>query len=207
MNKKCKYCKKSYQGQGRMYCSRSCSALDRPVSYYGFKHWNWHGGQVKKVCRNCGKDFFVDPYRKDVAVICSNKCRVPPLERRKRISETLLKLYKTEKGKRLKKKLSNFRLNQQHNVSIFKKGELHPNFKGKKSTRFIENYQEIHRWIRKTFGNESICENKNCKNANPKRFVWALIHGKKYEMKRENFWRLCNKCHYKYDYGFRDDNN
>lgn len=70
-------------------------------------------------------------------------------------------------------------------------------------------YVGIHQWLRKEFGKADRCENSECVYPKrnwygkimkfPKRFEWALIHGKDYKRRRENFWRLCSSCHIKYD--------
>lgn len=58
----------------------------------------------------------------------------------------------------------------------------------------------LHRKLRVNLGKAYKCENKECKYESPKRFEWALIKGKKYEVKKENFMMLCPSCHRKYDY-------
>ncbi len=82
---------------------------------------------------------------------------------------------------------------------------------GKKHPLWKEDvgYGAVHMWIRRTFGKANVCENPKCvyprKNKSrevtkyPKRFEWALIHGQKYEKKRENFISLCKSCHASYD--------
>lgn len=57
----------------------------------------------------------------------------------------------------------------------------------------------LHSWLRTNFGKASKCENRKCNNIHPYRYEWALLKGKKYERKRENFWMLCRKCHMYYD--------
>ncbi len=58
------------------------------------------------------------------------------------------------------------------------------------------NYQTIHTWLQVNF------EKKECENCRvtDKKLDWALVTGKKYERKRENFKVLCRSCHLKYDY-------
>ena len=83
-------------------------------------------------------------------------------------------------------------------------GENHYNWKGKLASYFAK-----HIWLKTHFGKASKCENPNCvyprKNAagsilkKPKRYDWALIRGREYEHKRENFIQLCPSCHKKYD--------
>lgn len=65
-------------------------------------------------------------------------------------------------------------------------------------------YKDVHDWIRKNYGKADHCENPNCKGIDKKgnkikTFQWALIHGKTYDFKRENFKQLCASCHCKYD--------
>lgn len=61
-------------------------------------------------------------------------------------------------------------------------------------------YRKLHHWLINNFGYANKCEKENCRHNNPKRFEWALIHGKTYEYKRENFMMLCPSCHRLYDY-------
>lgn len=58
----------------------------------------------------------------------------------------------------------------------------------------------VHRWLKRSFGKASRCENIECQTSYSKRFEWALIHGKDYDKERENFIQLCCSCHRKYDY-------
>jgi len=59
-------------------------------------------------------------------------------------------------------------------------------------------YGYIHCWLRKNYGYPPVCENFYCqKRSNT--YEWSLLHGKDYEKKRENFWRLCKVCHSSYD--------
>jgi len=60
-------------------------------------------------------------------------------------------------------------------------------------------YACIHIWIKKNYGKANHCENPNCPHKNPIRFEWALIHGKEYDRKIENFIQLCKSCHLNYD--------
>lgn len=60
-------------------------------------------------------------------------------------------------------------------------------------------YIALHHWLRVQYGNADKCESQTC-SGKSKKFEYALIHGKEYEAKRENFWQLCCSCHKKYDY-------
>lgn len=61
-------------------------------------------------------------------------------------------------------------------------------------------YQGLHDWLRRIYGKLLFCE--ICKRDDRKRYDWSNKTGK-YERKIENWWRLCRKCHIKYD----KDNN
>lgn len=63
----------------------------------------------------------------------------------------------------------------------------------------VKNYQKVHSWIRYNYGKANRCENKECKVPSAKRFEWALITGKRYAKKIENFMPLCPSCHRNYD--------
>lgn len=66
-------------------------------------------------------------------------------------------------------------------------------------------YFGLHTWIQRKYGKANHCENKEnnildfecSKKSN--RYDWALIKGKRYERKQENFIMLCHSCHLKYD--------
>ena len=62
-------------------------------------------------------------------------------------------------------------------------------------------YQEIHRWLRKNYGNANKCESAFCGDA-CKIYEWALLKHKKYDKNRENFVQLCKRCHCNYDNKF-----
>ena len=59
-------------------------------------------------------------------------------------------------------------------------------------------YRTIHSWLSKRFGKADRCEQVDCEGKS-KTFDWSKLRGKKYERKRENFWKLCRSCHIKYD--------
>ena len=59
-------------------------------------------------------------------------------------------------------------------------------------------YQKIHKWLIKIFGKAYRCESPTCKKIS-NHFEWALIKGKSYEFRRDNYFMLCRSCHMKYD--------
>lgn len=71
------------------------------------------------------------------------------------------------------------------------RAEKHYKWKGD-----LVGYPGLHSWLRKFYGIGGICE--IC-GENSLKLNWALVKGKKYEMKRENFKHLCASCHKNYD--------
>lgn len=56
----------------------------------------------------------------------------------------------------------------------------------------------IHRWLDVQYGKPNYCE--SCGNSNEsKRYEWANINNHIYNRNRDEFIRLCCKCHRKYD--------
>ena len=59
-------------------------------------------------------------------------------------------------------------------------------------------YYGIHCWLIRTYGKANKCEHPDCKKISNK-YHWSLLKGKKYQRKRNNFWKLCSSCHVLYD--------
>lgn len=74
----------------------------------------------------------------------------------------------------------------------------HKGLRGKESPNWKENvgYGTIHDWIRNNYGKPFGCD--QCHRQI--RSQYALVRGKTYERKRENFIKLCSSCHWKYDH-------
>lgn len=62
----------------------------------------------------------------------------------------------------------------------------------------LGSYNNAHSWLRRNYGSADRCENPNCVGES-RLFQWSLVKGKRYEKRRENFQRLCIKCHGSYD--------
>jgi len=80
----------------------------------------------------------------------------------------------------------------------FKKGMRPWNYGKSGNHNPQSHYVSIHQWMKRHYGSANLCDNNDC-NGNSKTYEWALIKGKKYEMKRESFMQLCKKCHVAYD--------
>lgn len=65
-----------------------------------------------------------------------------------------------------------------------------------------DEYIYIHSYLRVKYGRAYKCENPLCEMRSPS-FSWALIRGKKYELKENNFVQLCQRCHSEYDKRWR----
>jgi hypothetical protein len=60
-------------------------------------------------------------------------------------------------------------------------------------------YNEIHKWIRETYGKADRCENNECKGIS-KKFDWALKTNCSYKKDMTSFIQLCRSCHVAYDF-------
>ncbi len=60
-------------------------------------------------------------------------------------------------------------------------------------------YWRVHAWLQYRYGKATKCENPECPQKS-NNYSWALLKGKKYGKKRENFIQLCYSCHAKYDF-------
>jgi hypothetical protein len=72
------------------------------------------------------------------------------------------------------------------------KGENAPNY------RETVTQNTVHHWLNVNYGKPKTCEGVDCRGT-ATWYDWALITGKQYERKRENFMRLCRSCHRRYD--------
>lgn len=92
-------------------------------------------------------------------------------------------------------------------VSVASREKMRKRMLGKKNEQSIAwtgdkvGYFGIHDWLKLNYGKADICENSWCLGLSDV-FQWAKIEGKKYERKRENFIKLCVRCHVRYDRGY-----
>lgn len=130
----------------------------------------------------------------------SQKNRVWSNEHRKNVREMLIKRNKSKVHiKKVKKALTGHRFTQEtlqkmRDNHADTNGNKNPNWRGDNIGRI-----GVHVWLRKFFIKTRICEHCRLIKEGLKGTDWALINGKKYERKRENFKELCRKCHTNYD--------
>lgn len=65
----------------------------------------------------------------------------------------------------------------------------------------IVSYDTIHYRMRRTFGKPSQCEFDQSHESG--RFHWAHKHEAPWDVERENWIRLCSRCHIRYDKGHK----
>ena len=74
--KKCKVCgkeiyiKKCHQETEGTYCSRKCMAEDYSTLLTSNENPNWRGGEVEKICPQCGKSYFITPAIVNIRTFC-----------------------------------------------------------------------------------------------------------------------------------------
>lgn len=62
-----------------------------------------------------------------------------------------------------------------------------------------KDYEKIHYWLRKNFGSPKVCENTECEHLS-NTYDWALKQGFEHAKSKDNYLRMCRKCHVKYDW-------
>ena len=72
VEKICQYCGKTYLGKkSSKYCGRECSYKALSEKFSGSGHPQYKGGKTRKVCKNCGKVFFLFPCEAHKQFCCS----------------------------------------------------------------------------------------------------------------------------------------
>lgn len=77
----CTYCGKNIwvrpydlKGKTNHFCSRECMGKWEHENIKGENHPSWKGGNVKKICEVCGKEFEVTPASAEITRYCSRSC-------------------------------------------------------------------------------------------------------------------------------------
>jgi hypothetical protein len=82
-------------------------------------------------------------------------------------------------------------IRKKNNPQGFKKRNTHKNITDKE-------YNTLHHWINRNFEKIDTCEMCGASKLTGKYINWANKNGN-YTRKREDWIRLCRKCHYQYD--------
>ncbi len=150
------------------------------------------GKFIERNCLNCSEVFSFRPYRIKTAHYCSYKCKFAHYRHSPEMRKTI--------SKRCKGRLPP--------PTAFKKGEVswnkgmvnywcrdEKNIKWKGEKR---GYVAIHNWIKYYYGRPNECE--NCGLTPKKKYLihWANKSGR-YLREREDWMRLCAKCHRQHD--------
>ena len=150
--------------------------------------------QLTKPCLVCHKTIIKRQNRSLTAwnertKFCSRKCREVWMKTKMLGNKSSLGVKHTEDWK--------------HMMSKPFSGDKHPQWKGD-----LVGYNGVHRWLNKTYGTPTYCENLKCVYPRqgakkwlekPYKFEWALLKGKKYSRDRKDYMWLCTACHRKYD--------
>jgi len=154
--------------------------------------------KIVKQCKVCEQEFTI-PYKSDdYKQTCSKKCGY----RWRSINSpnTKKQMAGLAKGRGWNKGLKGRQ--EWHNTTGLRpprKGERLGINTGKDNKQWKGDdvgYMALHSWVSRHFGKPSECEMCDTKTA--KRFEWANISGE-YKREREDFMRLCKKCHNNYD--------
>ncbi len=134
-----------------------------------------------KNCKTCKKEFLTYPSR-DYAKFCSVKCKSEDKKNKKNRKCVLCKkvFYPL-------KWTQTFCTKKCRMTAV---GKDATRWKGEKA-----GYHAKHTWLTKTYGKPKKCDDCGVTKV---RIEWANI-SHKYQRKRSDYKRLCNKCHYKFD--------
>jgi len=121
-------------------------------------------------------------------------------ERKKKYINLLIKRNKSKENReKVSTALKGHKFTEE---TLQKMRDNHADFRGEKNPNWRGNdvgMIGIHRWLTKNFKKERVCEFCGKENKNMLGIDWALLKGKAYERKRENFIELCRSCHAIYD--------
>lgn len=80
MKKKCIICRKFFEDKpshikDRRTCSKKCMSIYYKTLLRGNKNPHWKGGEIKKICWFCGKEYYVIRVKAEKSHFCSNQCK------------------------------------------------------------------------------------------------------------------------------------
>lgn len=93
-----------------------------------------------------------------------------------------------------KKGRPHFYFSGHYTKTIDQKGNKNHMWKGDN----ITNYNSIHKWVRRNYGEPTTCEHCQTGNLTGYKINWAN-KDHEYRRKREDWLRLCTRCHTLYD--------
>jgi hypothetical protein len=143
--------------------------------------------RYKVICKNCGKEYFVIKARLKITKYCSRKCHNTVISHSPKKGTGTG--YTSKKGMRPEL----IDRNKSDWMKQFIKGPNASNWKGDDI-----GYVQLHIWIRNNYGQPSTCEHCFKIEKNNRKIHWANKSGQ-YKRDREDWLRLCNKCHYLFD--------
>lgn len=158
------------------------------------------------MTRNC--NYCKNPYTRRPSVVgkfCSNVCKGKGnLEQQKNLT------YRIPKGNVPHNKgngRADFVCPNCGKINSFLISQVKKGFCDKKcfdefqTTDEPKTYGGIHNWVKRKFGTPSKCE--HCGTDESKKFEWANVSGR-YMLVRNDWARLCCKCHRRYDLGTKN---
>lgn len=171
------------------------------------KYWNMSEEARQKISDYAKKRYANRVIYKN-CLVCNKEIRttIARLESGRGLHCSKKCFYETQKGKR-KSITTEFKKGQQPwNLGIPHRKETIMKMIGRDGIKGKENhlwkgedvgYMGIHNWLYTNYGQPDCCE--FCNKTDEKKYNWAKKIDCKYERKRENYIRLCRKCHHKYD--------
>jgi hypothetical protein len=134
--------------------------------------------KVIVTCKQCEKEF-VTAHPSRPAKYCSSRCYGD-----------------SKKGMKInEKQRAALAAGREYGATIPKaKGAAHFAWKEDAS------YGAVHHWMYREHGKADLCENDACPGES-ERYQWAKKRGALYRKRRENFLKLCQSCHKRYDLG------
>lgn len=126
---------------------------------------------MEKTCKHCKKQFIPGKWHDNLCADCLGEYKLA---------------WRIKNREKIRLRSREIRRLKRQNIPRIKK-VANPN-----------SYTAVHRWLKDNHENKQICEMPECEGKS-NQYEWSKKIGCAYEKKRENFWRLCKKCHARYD--------
>lgn len=155
---------------------------------------------IKKHCDVCSKEFYVFPNPQNIKQkFCSRDCYYKGRPKHKHTKESIEKMRQAKLGHGWPKEYYENQSRAQKERFKHEKPWNKDKRYGKAVWYWRDNpnaYRRLHKRIQRKYGTPKICE--HCGRTDLVRYQWANKSGN-YQENREDWIRLCPKCHYKYD--------